>query len=136
MRTPPLALLLALAITGCGLGSDDPVDIASTWYEAVVDGDAARACEVMEPSATFSLRDKYTDSPEGASCEAVVREYVDMLDRSKAAAVADEGFEAGEPGPTGDVGVFPAAPKYENDILLTRKVDDEWRLVSVGVPPR
>lgn len=136
MRKLPLVSLAVLALAGCALGGDDSVDVASTWYEAVADGDAARACGVMAPSATFSLRDKYTESPEKAPCEAVVRDYVEMLDRAKADAILDAGFEAGEPGASGDVGVFPVAPEYEDDILLTRKVDGEWRVVSVGVPPR
>ena len=90
----------------------------------------------MEPSATASIVDRYSDLPAGTECEEAVRAYADALDERKAQILVDRGLEAGEPGGSGDVGIFAADPRYESDILLMREREGEWRVVSVGIAPR
>lgn len=122
-------------LAGCGGGSGDAVGVAGDWYRAVTGGDAAAACRVMEPTAVQALREKYVAAPATAPCEEVVRGYAAEVDRGKARVILDGGFEAGDPTPSGELGVFPAAQAYEFEIVLMREVDDEWRVISVNLPP-
>lgn len=130
-RTP---LVLCALLAGCG-GGDDGLAVGERWYEAVASGDAPAACELMEPTAAEAVREKYTGLPPGTPCERSLAEYAGAIDRAKADAILEGGFEAGEKTPGGQLGIFPAVEPYDFEIILVKEVGGEWRVISVNLSP-
>ncbi|MBO2448706.1 hypothetical protein J4573_16510 [Actinomadura barringtoniae] len=81
-----LAVLAGLLITSCGSneapvakpGLDGARDIATAWYEAVVDGDADGACRLM----SASMRTKVTTDNQASDCENGIRQYFATVDET------------------------------------------------------
>lgn len=137
MRTRPLlVVLLALAVAGCGGASgDDAAAVAEDWLTAVRDADGAAACELMLPSARAGLLDKYLKGQRDTSCEAVVKGYRARLTDEKLDAILDGGLEFDGEIEKDRIGVFPAVEKYQFEVILMQREDDEWKVASPAIDP-
>lgn len=135
-RTPVVALAAcALALAGCGSpGPEDAVEVADRWVAAVAEDRPADACALMLPSATRSLQVKYLDDRDGP-CEELVGAYGDRLGEEKLRVLEDPGLEFSGEVQNDRLGVFPADPRYQFEVLLMELDDGEWKLASVGIAP-
>ena len=134
MRRLATLTLAAATLAGCS-GSGDPVAAGEDWLQAMVDDDAATACEITSPSGVRSVASKYLALPIDAACPEVLDTYADELDAVKAAEILDAGLEAADAVDGGRVGVFPAVAEYQFEVLLMEEIDGSWKVVSVGIPP-
>ena len=132
-RLAPLVVVLALLVPGCGGdGRGEAVDGATSWLEAVRDGDAERACELMAPSAVSGGRAKQR-LDEDASCPDAVRAYAKAFGARDIDAVLKAGLEVEGPVKKDQVGVFPKSGDRELEVILMRRSGDEWKVASMSL---
>lgn len=129
-------VLVAIAAGGCGGdGRREAMDVADRWLRAVGERDAEGACELMRRSAVSAIRQKYTGLPEESDCRLVVRVYADAFDPGDVEAIRKEGLEVARGVRDDEIGVFPAAAEFEDEVILMRRADGKWRVASTSVDP-
>jgi hypothetical protein len=130
---PALALCVAafaLLLPACG-GDErkEAVAAAQSWLTAVGKADAGAACALMQPSAVDALRKKLAMNAD-ANCTGAVRAYARSFARGEVDSILRAGLEAEGPVKKGQVGVFPVSGPRELQIVLMRRVKDEWKVAS------
>lgn len=110
--------LLALALTGCGVGAatnEEKISkTATTYLQALGDGDTATACAQL------------TRRARGAGCERTMRERLSGLDSGALEQAADDSMDIGVRGETATAGL--SEPDGARFLLV--KVGGEWRIDS------
>jgi hypothetical protein len=110
--------LLAPALTGCGVGpatnQEKISKTATTYLNALADGNAAKACAQL------------TRRAKGGACEATMTEHLSRLDSDALREAADGSMEIEIHGDTATAGLS----QPEGARLRLVKVDGEWRIDS------
>ena len=136
MRATAAGLVVALMSGACGGdGGGEAIDVADRWLRAIGERDAEGACRLMRPSAVSAIRQKFTGLPETADCPLVVRAYADEFSQRGVDAVRKDGLEVAGPIKDDEIGVFPAAPAFEFQVVLMRRAKGKWRVASTSIAP-
>jgi hypothetical protein len=110
--------LLALALTGCGVGpatNEEKISkTATTYLKALADGDAAGACAQLTRSAA------------GAGCEAAISERLSRLDSEVLTNAANGSMDIDVNGDRATAGL--SEPDGARFVLA--RIGDEWRIDS------
>jgi hypothetical protein len=110
--------LLALTLTGCGVGpatnQEKISKTATTYLKALADGDAAKACAQL------------TRRAKGGGCEAAVSDRLSRLDSDVLTRAADGSMDIEVHGDTATAGL--SEPEGARFLLV--KVGDDWRIDS------
>lgn len=130
-----LLLLPLLLVAGCGGDQrQEAVDAATAWLRAVGERDADRACELMRPSATDTIRKRSGLDPR-TTCLGAVRAYSDGFARGDVDSILKVGLEAEGPVKDGEVGVFPASGARAFQVILMRREGERWKVASTTLGP-
>ena len=129
------ALVAASTIAGCGGdGRGEAVQAAETWLRAVGERDADRACGLMHESAVDAIRRRSELNPE-TICLGAVRVYSDGFEPGDIDRILEIGLESEGPVKKDQIGVFPRSGPRELQVILMRRVDDEWKVASTSLGP-
>jgi hypothetical protein len=113
-----LVALLAVVLTGCGVGpvtDEEKISKTTTTYLlALADGDAAKACAQL------------TRDARGRDCEAAMAERLSQLDPDALRSAADASMDIEVDGDTATAGLS----EPEGARFLLAKIGDEWRIDS------
>ena len=135
MRRLALVLVAALVTAGCGGdGREEAVQTAETWLRAVGDRDAERACELMHESAVDVLRKRGGLDP-GTKCLGAVRVYADAFEKGDIDNILKIGLEPQGRVKKDELGVFPRSGEREFQVILMRRVEDEWKVAALSLGP-
>ena len=133
MRLTFALAAFALLLPACGgSGREEAVEVAERWMTAVGDGESDVACDLMQPVAVDGLRKKLDMSPD-AKCAAVVREYAGSFGAGEVDSILEGGLEAEGTVKKNQIGVFPVSGPRELQVVLMRKVSDEWKVASTTI---
>jgi hypothetical protein len=123
----------ALLLPACGGdGREEAVESARLWMTAVSDGKTEEACELMQPVAVDGLRKKLELAPK-AECPAVVREYAASFGSGELDSIIEAGLEAEGTVKKDQIGVFPVSGPRELQVVLMRRVNDDWKVASTTI---
>jgi hypothetical protein len=110
--------ILALALTGCGVGpatNEEKISkTATTYLKALADGDAAAACAQLSVSA------------KGSRCVAAMRERLSRLDSQALTKAANGSMDVDVDADTATAGL--SEPRGARFVLA--RIGDEWRIDS------
>ena len=135
MRPSVVLAVAVLAFTGCGGdGREEAVQTAETWLRAVGDRDADRACELMHESAVDVLRKRGGLDPD-TKCPSAVRVYADAFETGDIDSILKIGLEPQGRVKKDELGVFPRSGEREFQVILMRRVDDEWKVAALSLGP-
>lgn len=135
MRRAALVLVAALAMAGCGGdGREEAVQTAESWLRAVGDRDAERACELMHESAVDVLRKRGGLDPK-TKCLGAVRVYADGVEAGDVDRILKIGLEAQGRVTKAELGVVPRSGEREFQVILMRRVDEEWKVAALSLGP-
>jgi hypothetical protein len=113
-----VASLLVLALTACGVGpatNEEKISkTATTYLEALAEGDAATACSQLTPRA------------KGGGCEARMAEHLAALDSETLTSAANGSMDIDVDGDTATAGL--SEPEGARFVLA--RIGDEWRIDS------
>ena len=131
------AVALVLSIAGCGDDGGSPADTVRSYNAAVADGDGKKACDRLDKTAQDELRQS-TQGPTRSSCAKVIETLAAFYDEATKARLRKADVKA-QPSGNRATATFkaPAAlggPDREQSYEL-RKVDDEWKIASLGLTP-
>ena len=115
-------LALALAVAGCGGGSEDsPEDVTESFYSALSDSDAGEVCDLLSNSAAESA------AAGGDSCEDGFQKALDSGAAQAALGVADD-IEVGEAEIDGDSATVTVSSGSQEDEVSLVKEDGKWKV--------
>jgi hypothetical protein len=140
MRRRQLTILLSIvALTTAACGGDDeastPAGAVRAYNDAVADGDGERACGYLDPAAQEELRQSTQGDARG-SCQQMIELLAAFYDDATKDRLRDAEVTASSEGDRAAARVRGPAgfggPDREQTLEL-RRVDDEWRIVSLGL---
>lgn len=135
MTRVAVILVTALALAGCGGdGREEAVETAETWLRAVGERDAEGACELMHESAVENIRNKSELNP-GTTCLGAIRAYADAFEPRDIESILKVGLEAEGTVKEDEVGVFPRSGPRDLQVILMRRVKDEWKVSGMSLGP-
>ena len=130
------AVALVLSIVGCGdAGDGSPADTVRSYNAAVADGDGKEACDRLDKTAQDELRQS-TQGPTSSSCAKVIETLAAFYDDATKERLRKAEVKA-EPSGNRATATFNAPPALggpgREQSYELRKVDDEWKIASLGL---